>query len=70
MSGEEVVGGSLELQKQTTSKGFLGRKSGKGFSIDREGSKNESLNGEYFSKSEAGLLSLRPPLMKMSSTAW
>ena len=35
------------------SKGFLGRKSGEGFSIYQESVKNKNLNSErYFSKSE------------------
>uniref|UniRef100_A0A8C0DAT9 enoyl-CoA hydratase n=1 Tax=Balaenoptera musculus TaxID=9771 RepID=A0A8C0DAT9_BALMU len=47
--GERFAGGSLEVLKQMISKGFLGRKSGKGFYIYQEGVKNKNLNSDIHS---------------------
>ncbi|XP_043773312.1 trifunctional enzyme subunit alpha, mitochondrial [Cervus elaphus] len=55
--GERFAGGSLEMLRQMISKGFLGRKSGKGFYIYQEGVKNKNLNSDM----DSILASLKMP---------
>uniref|UniRef100_A0A8C6B7H3 enoyl-CoA hydratase n=1 Tax=Monodon monoceros TaxID=40151 RepID=A0A8C6B7H3_MONMO len=55
--GERFAGGSLEVLKGMISKGFLGRKSGKGFYIYQEGVKNKNLNSDV----DSILASLKMP---------
>nr|NP_776760.1 trifunctional enzyme subunit alpha, mitochondrial precursor [Bos taurus]CAA05878.1 FGF-2 binding protein [Bos taurus] len=57
MFGERFAGGSLEVLMQMISKGFLGRKSGKGFYIYQEGVKNKNLNSDM----DSILASLKMP---------
>uniref|UniRef100_A0A8D1Q715 Trifunctional enzyme subunit alpha, mitochondrial n=2 Tax=Sus scrofa TaxID=9823 RepID=A0A8D1Q715_PIG len=55
--GERFAGGNLDVLKQMISKGFLGRKSGKGFYVYQEGVKNRNVNSD----TESILASLKIP---------
>uniref|UniRef100_A0A2I3GIF0 Trifunctional enzyme subunit alpha, mitochondrial n=1 Tax=Nomascus leucogenys TaxID=61853 RepID=A0A2I3GIF0_NOMLE len=55
--GERFGGGNPELLTQMVSKGFLGRKSGKGFDIYQEGVKSKNLNSDM----DSILVSLKTP---------